>query len=112
MDDFTIIAGMGKALGDAISISEDLDVSVTDPAQVRNNIEQLVRTAAVGDGRDKSIAQWLIRQCAQEMGIFPASIHDLSGSRPRRGEGRFHRPSHESEISSLQRCESCIPSRA
>jgi fructose/tagatose bisphosphate aldolase len=74
---------MVKAMGESIKVSDDLDVSVLDPAQVRNNIEQLVRTAAVGEGTDKSVAQWLVRECAQELGIFPASIHDFYLARGR-----------------------------
>jgi fructose/tagatose bisphosphate aldolase len=87
MDDLAIIAGMVKALGNGIEISDDLGVSVSDPAQVRANIDRIVRIAAVGEGTDKSIAQWLIRECAQEMGIFPASIHDFYLARGR-GEVR------------------------
>jgi fructose/tagatose bisphosphate aldolase len=83
MDDLASVAGMVKAMGESIKVSDDLDVSVLDPAQVRNNIEQLVRTAAVGEGTDKSVAQWLVRECAQELGIFPASIHDFYLARGR-----------------------------
>jgi fructose/tagatose bisphosphate aldolase len=83
MDDLASVAEMVKAMGESIKVSDDLDVSVLDPAQVRNNIEQLVRTAAVGEGTDKSVAQWLVRECAQELGIFPASIHDFYLARGR-----------------------------
>lgn len=87
MDQFALIDKVAQELGDAISVSQDLAITVTDPARVRQNIEQLARVAAVGEGSEKSAAQWLIRECARKMGIFPASIHDFYLARGR-GEVR------------------------
>jgi fructose/tagatose bisphosphate aldolase len=71
------LIGVAKPLGDSIRIKEGPFVSIRDPKQVRNKIEAIVRTATLGQGREKSLAQWLIRSLAIELGAIPSSIHDF-----------------------------------
>ena len=76
---------VAKPLGDSIRISKGPAVSVRDSKVVADNIDKIVRTAAIGNPREKALAQWLIRACALEMGAFPASIHDFYLAR---GQGK------------------------
>jgi len=76
------------ALADgAVTVTDDLTVTVENPAELRQRIQVLVRTAVLGTDSDRGPAQWLIRACAQQMGAVPASIHDLYMARGR-GETR------------------------
>ena len=61
---------------DALEIKEDR-VSVKDEAKVKEVIDDLVYTAVFGEEKAKELARWLIRATALELGIVPASIHDL-----------------------------------
>ena len=76
---------VAKPLGDSIRIGKGPVVSVRDPKVVADNIDKVVRTAAIGNPREKALAQWLIRACALEMGAIPASIHDFYLAR---GQGK------------------------
>jgi len=76
---------VAKPLGDSIRIGKGPALSVRDPKVVSDNIDKIVRTAALGDPREKALAQWLIRGCALEMGVIPASIHDFYLAR---GQGK------------------------
>lgn len=76
---------VAKPLGDSIRIGKGPVVAVRDSKVVVDNIDKIVRTAALGDPREKALAQWLIRACALEMGVIPASIHDFYLAR---GQGK------------------------
>ena len=76
---------VAKPLGDSIRIGKGPVVSVRDSKVVADNIDKIVRTAAIGNPREKALAQWLIRACALEMGAIPASIHDFYLAR---GQGK------------------------
>ena len=76
---------VAKPLGDSIRIAKGPVVAVRDSKVVADNIDKIVRTAALGDPREKALAQWLIRACALEMGVIPASIHDFYLAR---GQGK------------------------
>jgi fructose/tagatose bisphosphate aldolase len=76
---------VAKPLGDSIRIGKGPVVSVRDSKVVADNIDIIVRTAAIGNPREKALAQWLIRACALEMGAIPASIHDFYLAR---GQGK------------------------
>ena len=76
---------VAKPLSDSIRIGKGPVVSVRDSKVVADNIDKIVRTAAIGNPREKGLAQWLIRSCALEMGVIPASIHDFYLAR---GQGK------------------------
>ncbi|MCJ7567770.1 MAG: class II fructose-bisphosphate aldolase, partial [Anaerolineales bacterium] len=76
---------VAKPLGDSIRIAKGPVVAVRDSKVVADNIGKIVRTAALGDPREKALAQWLIRACALEMDVIPASIHDFYLAR---GQGK------------------------
>ncbi|TFH32954.1 MAG: aldolase, partial [Anaerolineales bacterium] len=86
MDDLLRIA---KPLGDCVRIQEGPLVSVRDAKHIRDHIEPIVRTAVFGDTREKSLAQWLVRALALELGAIPGSIHDFYIAR-----GSGHTPEH------------------
>jgi len=52
-------------------------VKVEDEAQLPGKIEYLVNSAVFSEGLTRDTARWLIREIAQEAGIYLASIHDL-----------------------------------
>jgi fructose/tagatose bisphosphate aldolase len=71
-------------LGNSVRLTEGPKVILQDPSGLREKIEAVVRVAALGDEPDRSIARWLIRECALSVGIFPASIHDFYIARGRK----------------------------
>ena len=72
MDELIRVA---KPLGESIHIGEGPQITIRNPKGLSDHIETVVRTAVFGEGRSKSLAQWLIRKLAVESGAFPASIH-------------------------------------
>ncbi|NPA31435.1 MAG: aldolase [Chloroflexi bacterium] len=58
-------------------------VRVVDAAAARAAMPTLAELAALGQGPEKGAAQYLIRAAAQDLGIVPASIHDLYMARGR-----------------------------
>ncbi len=68
---------VAEPLGNAVSLVDGRGVKVNDADRVRRSIEAVVRTAALGSDPDRGLARWLIRALALELGILPASIHDL-----------------------------------
>lgn len=84
MDELATIERITKSLGDSIKISVDMKVSVENHAELRAKMDILMRTAVFGDAKAKPIAQWIIRECAQELGIYPASTHGFYLARGRR----------------------------
>jgi fructose/tagatose bisphosphate aldolase len=71
------LLAVAKPLGDAVRIKDGPIVTVREPEKVREAIEAIVRIAALGQPREKSLAQWLVRALALELGAIPASIHDF-----------------------------------
>lgn len=83
MDHLAQIKKLIEPLEGCLTVSEDLQVSVTDPAEMRNRVVHLIQLAVLGEGGESALAQWLLRECAQQMGIYPASIHDFYLARGR-----------------------------
>ncbi|MDQ4076317.1 MAG: class II fructose-bisphosphate aldolase [Chloroflexota bacterium] len=52
-------------------------VKVVDEVQLREKIDHLVYRAVFGEGLERDTARWLIWEAGQELGIKPASIHNL-----------------------------------
>lgn len=50
---------------------------------LRENITPLIHQGVFGDDRTKAVVRWLIWEMAQELGIRPASIHELYMARGR-----------------------------
>ena len=55
------LLAVSKPLGDSVRIQDGPVVTVREPEKVRKAIEDIVRIAALGQPREKSLAQWLIR---------------------------------------------------
>lgn len=64
------------SLKGAVEVQENR-VKVIDEGLLRDNISALIYQAVFGDGADRGIARWLVWEIAQELGIRPASIHEL-----------------------------------
>ena len=62
---------------------EDNQVKVADAARLRETIYRWVEVAALESGDRKGLAQYLIRAAALDLGIYPASIHELYMARGR-----------------------------
>lgn len=62
---------------------EGTTVKVLDVEKFRRNVGKLVEKSALGTGASAGWARYLIRAAALELGIFPASIHDLYMARGR-----------------------------
>ncbi|MCX8161199.1 MAG: class II fructose-bisphosphate aldolase [Candidatus Saccharicenans sp.] len=71
-----------ESLKGAIMIQENR-VKVIDEKLLKENVSALIHQAVFGDGTYKGIARWLIWEIAQELGIRPASIHELYLARGR-----------------------------
>src|SRR5258706_232832 len=63
-------------VGDSLS-SDGATVTVTDAAGFRANVGKLVQVSALESGARQGLARFLIRAAALELGVFPASIHEL-----------------------------------
>jgi fructose/tagatose bisphosphate aldolase len=73
---------------DALSLGAGPSVRVKDRGSLTRQIDRLARAAALGPQPDASLAQWLIRSAAADLGIYPASIDPLYRARGR-GETRI-----------------------
>ena len=56
---------------------KDGKVKVSDSAALKANVEKLVEESSLGSGVTQMLARYLVRAAALELGIIPASIHDL-----------------------------------
>jgi fructose/tagatose bisphosphate aldolase len=82
-----VLQRVAQGLGDAVRIGPGETVRVADRSVVAGRMEALARTAALAPEPDASLARWLIRAVAAELGVFPASIDRLYRARGR-GETR------------------------
>jgi fructose-bisphosphate aldolase, class II len=62
---------------------EGTKVKVLDAAKFRKNIDKLVERSALAADESAGWARYLIRAAALELGVYPASIHDLYIARGR-----------------------------
>lgn len=58
-------------------------VKIADEAGLRTMVAKLVETSALGSGAAQGWARYLVRSAAMELGVLPASIHDLYMARGR-----------------------------
>jgi len=79
----TDVDKVSLVLEDSTILKDQSKVVIQNPAKLREKIEDLVRVAVLAKEPDRSIARWLIRECALEAGIIPASIHDFYLARGR-----------------------------
>lgn len=63
-------------LENAVHVDGDR-VTVTDEDLLRAKVEKVVHTAVFGSGLTRDTARWLLWELGQELGIYPASIHEL-----------------------------------
>lgn len=71
-----------KLLKDSVRV-EGKKVKLVEEKILRENISDLVFQGIFGDEATKAEARWLIWEIAQELGIRPASIHELYQARGR-----------------------------
>lgn len=65
-----------RHLDGVVSVDREI-VTVHDELALREKIDELVYTAVFGDGLVRDMARWLIWEIAQDLGIYPSSIHQL-----------------------------------
>jgi fructose/tagatose bisphosphate aldolase len=70
-------------LAGAVSLTPEGRVGVRDVARLRERVDALARASALGQPEERAAARWLLWQIAQDLGIRPASIHDLYCARGR-----------------------------
>jgi len=65
-----------KAFSGSVRVTGD-QATVVDEARLRDQVDELVYNAVFAEGLARDTARWLLWQAGQELGIYPASIHDL-----------------------------------
>lgn len=84
---------MIKQLFDGAVTVENGTVNVADESKLTSeHMDHLVREAVFGNEESKDEARWLIWEIAQNVGVRPASIHDLYLARGRKECGGFTVP--------------------
>jgi fructose/tagatose bisphosphate aldolase len=71
-----------KLFGDSLELKGN-SVAINDKEAVRSAMPDLVRQAALGEKDEAGKARYLVRLIAQELGAYPASIHELYTARGR-----------------------------
>jgi fructose/tagatose bisphosphate aldolase len=71
-----------KLVGNSVML-EGSAVKVNDGGKFRSHVGKLVEVSALGSGATQSWARYLVRAAALELGILPASIHELYLARGR-----------------------------
>jgi fructose/tagatose bisphosphate aldolase len=82
-----LLQHVARPLGDALRLTSGDTVQVSNRSALAGRMEGLARTAALESEPNASLARWLIRAAAAEVGVFPASIDPLYRARGR-GETR------------------------
>lgn len=83
MDAMKHLKTLAELLDDGIEIEPGPKVSIANERVLAGHIEALVHKAVFGSQVETGLARWLIRSIALELGIIPASIHDLYVARGR-----------------------------
>jgi fructose/tagatose bisphosphate aldolase len=92
-DDLAILSGapvqaLLEQVSDSVRVTDGAFSLVSADALRRGGIDRLVHAAVFGDDADvRDTARWLISRAAREVGVAPASIHDLYMAR---GRGQVH----------------------
>ncbi len=71
-----------RVMGDCLSVDGER-VTVRDEAGLRERVGKLVEISALGEGERRGWARYLVRAAALDLGIVPASIHELYMARGR-----------------------------
>ena len=72
----SVLEQLLSTLHGAVSV-EGGRVTVVDEGLLQENVDGLVSRAVFGEGLERDLARWLIWESGQELGIYPASIHEL-----------------------------------
>ena len=81
------IQSLNSIFGADVTVSHGKVTVVREAALASPAMDRLVRAAVFGGDDEKEHARWLIWELAQEVGVRPASIHDLYLAR---GRGEVH----------------------
>jgi len=76
------LSHLNSLVGNSLEIKED-GIKVVDPQKFRGNIHKLVEVSTLETGRLQALSRYCIRAAALDMGILPASIHELYTARGR-----------------------------
>lgn len=83
--DKSLYSEFAKLLEHSVEVNEH-HVRILDSEEIRKQIHKLAELSALGSGIQQGFARYLTRLIALELGIFPASIHDLYIAR---GKGKY-----------------------
>lgn len=83
--DKSFYAEFENVLENSIKLDEK-SVRIVKPVELKSQIHKLAEISALESGAKQGFARYLTRLIALEMGIFPASIHDLYIAR---GKGKY-----------------------
>jgi len=67
---------LNEKAGNSLNIQNG-KILVSDESSLRENVGQLVNESVLGSGITQMLARYVVRVAALELGIIPASIHDL-----------------------------------
>lgn len=67
----------------SLEIDDDHNVKVVNTDKIRKNVFKLVEISATGSGSKRALARYLVRAAGLEIGVYPASIHELYIARGR-----------------------------
>jgi len=70
------LAKLIKLTGDSLEATES-SVKVIDRSVFKENVHKLTEISALKTGKEAAAARFLVRGAALDLGIYPASIHDL-----------------------------------
>jgi fructose-bisphosphate aldolase class II len=79
-------------LGDAIALRNGRIVVQREEDLAGPKMDALARQAVFGSGPERDLARWIVWEVGQEVGVRPASIHDLYLARGRRETHGFTVP--------------------
>ena len=73
---FNKVSDLVKYLDGVVTLTGQ-GVTVVDESAVPGKMDELVYAAVFADGLVRDMTRWIIWQVAQELGVYPASIHEL-----------------------------------
>jgi fructose/tagatose bisphosphate aldolase len=85
--DSQLAPAAAELFGGAVTVQDGRVAVVREEALASEHMDALARQAVFGDDREREWARWVIWEVGQQVGVRPASIHDLYMARGR-GETR------------------------
>jgi hypothetical protein len=81
--DSQLAPAAAELFGGAVTVQDGRVAVVREEALASEHMDALARQAVFGDDREREWARWVIWEVGQQVGVRPASIHDLYMARGR-----------------------------